>query len=294
MLPLDAVRQIYEAERTRLLNDRAAILAAEKRVTDTLADIFDRAISEIASVVDEASEMKPFWGHYPPRQRGRAPTGKNMPWNELVEKSTLSVIDRMVSKRPEYGGLFGLPYGGDARFILCGAVVHLDVKASGRIEGMTNEVVAEPNQLSGDGLVFDATGVSNSLVQVPITTPRGLQPKLPPLYVNPRTGEPRLTATLFMRVIYDEMEDGRQPVTRGVLVSVPNGLRLWSGCYSNSLFREGKDVRTNNPEQGADRRVRIMYLNLPQSECSWRVRTVRPKRLPAIPLGLGRDGARPC
>lgn len=269
MRPLDEIRATYFAERDRLTSDPQLILDHEKRVTDLLADIVENAVERIAQAIDDIDLNSPFWVHYKPAQRGNKPTGNNTPWAEGIEKETIAVLAQEISKHASYGGQFGLPFGGDTRFVIDQAVDHLDVKASGRTESKIHEVVAEQNQLSGDGIDFDETGVRNSRVRAKLPRRTVMrQPRLSPLYIHPRSGEPLLTTTHFVRVCYDEI-DGRQPITGITLVSVPNGLLLWQPGRYPKLLGAGKDAKKVN---ALDRRLRIKYPHYPDDERSWRVR----------------------
>lgn len=77
----------------------------------------------------------------------------------------------------------GLPYGHDVRFVCENVFVHLDIKSTGPTDNL-DEVVASPNQVSGNGILLDNEGILNSKVQVQGKNKNmEFQPELPPFYI---------------------------------------------------------------------------------------------------------------
>lgn len=238
----------YFSIRERLLQDQASIEAIEQKYMQFLLDIVLEAANNIFEDFSLAMELKPFWIHYPPVQRGRAPSGTSIPWGEVGEKTIVANILRAIAL--QYTGVTypGLPLGGDIRFATSNALVHFDIKLTGPNDN-PNEIVASPHQISGDGLYW-RDGVINSPVTVvgPKAT-MAFQPELPPFYVL--NGKTLVCLTYFLKAVYIVQDLGIQPLHYLELVSVPNGLLLFDGpgyAQSQGLIIPGKDVQ-NHPKK---------------------------------------------
>ena len=204
--------------------------------------------------------MIPFWKNYPPEQRGRQPKGNSIPWLELGEKTTSSNIIKQLGKTIEGITFAGLPTGGDIRFTTDEFYVHLDIKLTGPNDN-PNEVVAPPNQISGDGLKWD-DGIINSPHPIKYLTGKGkgklnyhFQPKLPPLYFV--DNKPLICLTYFLETVYDVIGLGVHPLKHLELSCVPNGLLMFDTlmyAQTDGLLIAGKDDNTKAEDT---KRIRV-------------------------------------
>jgi len=223
-------------------NELAEIIALERRYTDLLVDVTCRAADSIYADFCQVTELRPFWVNYPPRQRGRAPSGTAVPWAEVGEKAISQNLVRAITLEDKSITFPGLPLGGDVRFATSDALIHFDVKLTGPNDN-PNEIVASPHQISGDGVGWENGGVVNSPVTV-----RGarasmeFQPELPPFYVL--NGRPLICLTYFLKAVYEVRSIGDQPLHYLELACVPNGLLMFgdAGLASTpGLLIPGKD-----------------------------------------------------
>lgn len=245
----------YHAVRRWLLEHSADIIAAEQRYMDFLTQATLAAAPAIYDDFSRANDLIPFWINYSPSQRGRSPTGLAAPWSEVGQTTISSNLLRMVVQQDPSLSSPGIPFGGDVRFGVKRALLHVDVKSTGPND-VTNEVVAPPQQLSGDGHLW-ADGVMNSPFRVAGARSAGFlyQPKLPPFYVF--NGRVQVCLTYFLKGIYEVRGLGNQPLSYLELVSVPNGLLLFDGPrYADTpgLLTPGKDDKTVSEDK---RRVRV-------------------------------------
>ena len=132
------------------------------------------------------------------------------------------------------------------------ALIHFDIKVTGPND-RADEVVASPNQVSGDGVQWDR-GVVNSAVMVQgLRATMQFQPELSPFYIyESRTF---VCLTYFLKGVYTVHDLGHQPLKYLELISAPNGLLAFDGPkYINikGLFIPGKDEKTHKKK-----RVRI-------------------------------------
>jgi hypothetical protein len=243
---MKVTKEKYLNARQLLLADRGKrIIDVEQNVTNKLQKIILENAELLKSDFDLSSELYPFWANYAPLQRGRQPVGDSIPWTEVGQTSLSSNLNRFVVKSDQFNNVQfpGLPSGGDFRFLIDEAFVHLDVKVTGPRD-VKDEVVASRNQVSGTGKGFDDNGIINDLVEV--VSPRtrqSFQPELPPFYIL--NGKTYPCITMFIKGIYKIIEPGNQPLDYLELVTVPNGLLLFDGPkYSEvypELIRPGKD-----------------------------------------------------
>jgi len=253
-------------------NDLADIIALERRYTDLLVDVTFKAADSIYSDFCQVTELKPFWVNYPPRQRGRAPTGTAIPWAEVGEKAISQNLVRAIALEDPSITFPGLPLGGDVRFATKDALIHFDVKLTGPNDN-PNEIVASPHQISGDGSRWQNGGVANSpvLVQGPRAS-MNFQPELPPFYVL--NGSPLVCLTYFLKAVYEVRSMGDQPLHYLELACVPNGLLMFGETKLAStpgLLIPGKDEQHYLKKRT---RVRLAPLaNLDKWRCIQIVRT---------------------
>lgn len=238
-------QQYFEVRSKLLENNQAVIIAAEKQYMDFLVDVTLSAANKIYKDFSQAMALMPFWVNYPPRQRGRSPSGNSIPWGEVGEKTIAAILAGAVALKNPAVTWPGLPFGGDLRFATEDALIHFDMKLTGPNDRV-DEIVASPNQISGDGYDWQGGGVVNSAVTV--TGQRVLmnfQPELPPFYIL--DGKILICLTYFLKAIYIVEGLGVQPLKYLEVVCAPNGLLLFDGPnYNNTrgVLIPGKDDKT--------------------------------------------------
>lgn len=261
-------KEHYFEVRKTLLSAITIILSLEKRYTDFLCAVVLDAVPRITSDFDKAAALLPFWRHYPPIQRGRAPTGTSIPWSEVGETAIGANILRSLVMTPRNITFPGLPSGADIRFATEDALIHFDVKVTGPND-REDEIVASPNQISGDGIQWQE-GVVNSPVMVSGNRANmSFQPELPPFYVM--EGHTLLCLTYFLKGIYAVEGFGDQPLRKLELICVPNGLLAFDGpryVETPGLFIPGKDEK-DHPKK----RTRVRMEPLRQL-AAWRRTTI--------------------
>jgi hypothetical protein len=232
----------------RIRNDIAArsdeLLAAERRYMTLLTDIVSKAAPQIVADFDRAVELLPFWINYQPRQRGRAYSGTSIPWSEVAETAIGSNIVRAICESDLSVKFPGLPSGADIRFATEDALIHFDVKVTGPND-RADEVVASPNQVSGNGVAWNNGLVNSPVVVHGKRATMQFQPELSPFYVM--EGKILLCLTYFLKGVYAVEQMGHQPISYFELICVPNGLLLFDGpVYANTpgLLIPGKDEKT--------------------------------------------------
>lgn len=239
----------YLAVRQQLLQSPEALIQTEQRYMDFLVTVVRAVAPRIAADFDKAIDLWPFWKNYAPRQRGRAPTGTSIPWLEVGETAIGANVVRSISQRDSSIHFPGLPSGADIRFITGDALVHFDIKMTGPND-RADEIVASPNQISGDGSEWDE-GVVNSPVTVQGQRAKMIfQPELPPFYVL--EGKPLLCLTYFLKGVYTVDALGKQPLDYLEMVCVPNGLLAFDGPrYGETpgLFIPGKDEKSHRKKR---------------------------------------------
>src|SRR6185503_18699022 len=130
------------------------------------------------------------------------------------------------------------------RFATDDALIHFDVKMTGPNDN-ANEVVVPPQQVSGDGSLWQVGMLSKSFLVVGERRSINFQPKLPPFYII--DGTVRLCLTYFLKVIYTVEEFGVQPLGYLEVACLPNGLLLFDGpkyAETPGLLIPGKDTKT--------------------------------------------------
>jgi hypothetical protein len=106
----------YSEDRSGLLQRYKSIIAAERKYMDYLVGTTLRAAETLFTDFNRANDLLPFWIRYAPRQRGRSPTGKSIPWSEVGEKSLSYNLLRAISTSDLAVSFPSLPFGGDIRF----------------------------------------------------------------------------------------------------------------------------------------------------------------------------------
>jgi len=256
------IRDTYFAIREQLVKEPDKIIAIEEHYTEILLKQVLLPIAEDTrkDFSEHPLELLPFWKNYPPEQRGRMPTGHSIPWLELGEKTISSNLIKKLSEIFPDIIFPGLPTGGDIRFATKDVYVHLDIKLTGPNDN-PDEVVVPPNQVSGDGKIWN-DGIENSKFPILyLTGPQKntlnyhFQPKLPPFYLL--KGKPLLCLTFFLEGIYGVNGFGNHPLEHLELSCVPNGLIMFDGPYfanTKGLFIAGKDDNTKGEDT---KRVRV-------------------------------------
>jgi hypothetical protein len=252
-------KEMYFSERNKLYKNRSEIGKIEEKYSQILLNdvLLPTAENIRLDFSTRPFELLPFWINYPPEQRGRAFSGKSIPWLELGEKTIGSNLIKELSLRFRDIIFPGLPTGGDIRFLTGNVFIHLDIKLTGPTDN-PNEVVVPPNQVSGDGKHWKK-GVINSTF--PLNRVRGgllnynFQPKLPPFYIL--DGKSFLCLTFFLDAIYGVESFGNHPLEYFELSCVPNGLIMFDGpryCDTPGLFIAGKD---DNTKAESTKRIRV-------------------------------------
>lgn len=256
-------REEYLSYRAIVVQRKAEIEGLEKMLTDEIFSTLSQEADDLyRDFTVQPFALRPFWINYPPEQRGRASSGEGVPWLELGEKTISSHLLQRLSQRFSDISFPGLPTGGDVRFALDNALVHLDVKLTGPNDNH-DEVVVPPNQVSGDGKGWRKGGVTNSKHPVffhrnPSRINYRFQPKLPPFYVV--DGRILFCLTFFLKAIYEVNDFGVQPLIYFELACVPNGILMFESptryWYIPRLVIAGKDER-NRPDETKRIRIRL-------------------------------------
>ncbi len=244
------------AVRAALLEQLDKIIELEKSYMDFLVQTTLKAAQDLYNDFDRANDLLPFWIGYAPRQRGRGPTGDSIPWSEVGEKSLSYNLLRAISETKPSIIFPGLPFGGDIRFATNDAFIHFDVKMTGPNDNK-NEIVVPPQQVSGDGALWNNGMLSNPYRVQGKRRFIDFQPKLPPFYIVDNAT--RICLTYFLKAIYTVEEFGVQPLHYLEIVCVPNGLLLFGDYkYASTpgLFIPGKDTLTT-PEHVKRTRIRL-------------------------------------
>lgn len=282
--------------RERLMADPQGVLDLERRYMDLLSDVVLEAAEPIFTDFGKTSNLLPFWINYPPKQRGRAPTGTAVPWGDMGEKAVSGNFGRALLDKMPSISYPGLPGGSDLRFATEDAMIHFDYKLTGPND-RDDEIVASPNQISGAGATWEEAaidgvpGAKNAAFEV--VGPKGgrmvFEPTLPPFYEL--DGRPLVCLTYFLKVVYRVENFGYQPLDHLELACVPNGLLMFEGEWyarGPGLLIPGKDDKTKNE----GKRVRVRFGPL-SNIAGWRCQRFSrvgtgeweqaPRRRPGIP-----------
>jgi hypothetical protein len=261
----------YNQLRNQLIANPIAIINLEKMYFEAIFHELTASASQIKQDFDKTMDIQSFWYRYAPRQRGHKPRGTSLPWSEVGEKVLDAYLHKIILNRFPKVRFIGLPYGHDVRFVSDEAFIHLDIKSTGPTDN-ADEVVASPNQVSGNGHFYDEIGVENTPVSV-LGTSRNMrfQPELPPFYII--DNQLFITVTFYLKCVYKVIEAGNQPLDYLELICVPNGLLMFDTfCYAHNikgLLTPGKDVLT-----AEHKRTRIK-LNPLAEIASWRCQKIK-------------------
>ena len=219
-------------------------------------------------------ELVPSWIAYPPKQRGRGAIGDSQPWSEVGEKSLSFNLLRALCERRADVTFPGLPFGADVRFATAQAFFHFDVKLTGPRDN-ANEVVAPPQQVSGDGSGWQNGATNASFLVQGVRSSFRFQPKLPPFYVL--DGQTLPCLTFFLKAVYALRGLGEQPLESLEVACVPNGLLMFDGpllAKTPGLLIPGKDDKRVSE---SDKRTRIRLNPLASLDEGWRCRRIVPE-----------------
>jgi hypothetical protein len=258
----------YLVLRKSVVENLERVIDIEQHYMLYLTSIVKAAAPQIVADFDRAMDLLPFWINYQPRQRGRASSNTSIPWSEVAETAIGANIIRAITSGDVPVTFPGLPAGADIRFATKDALIHFDVKVTGPND-RSDEVVASPNQISGDGIAWK-DGLINARVKVQgLRASMDFQPELAPFYVM----ENRiiLCLTYFLKGVYTVGKLGHQPISYFELVCVPNGLLLFDGplfASTKGLLIPGKDEKNFTKK-----RVRIRLEPLGQI-AEWRRRMI--------------------
>ena len=220
-----------------------ALMDAEEWIASVCQKILWEHYGEFERDYNEASYLQPFWGDYPPDDRGRQPKGDQIPWIEVGEQVVGHRLCRLLAQE----GLMreaGLPSGADNRFVLQSpelkkrmqgltdsAMVFLDIKSVGPRDDVENTVLS-PYQVSGNGLwKREEENLSNAPLLA--RGPRAehlFYPAVSPIYVL-SDGTIAPTVHIFVKPVYRMLSlkkrgETGQPLDRIRVICVPNGLLL--------------------------------------------------------------------
>lgn len=220
------------------------VIETERRYMSYLNDLVLTAAPQIVADFDRAMDLLPFWINYQPRQRGRAFSGTSIPWSEVAETAIGSNMIRAISQGNIPIKFPGLPSGADIRFATDDTLIHFDIKVTGPND-RADEVVASPNQVSGDGISWKDGLLNSPIIVRGMRTTMEFQPELAPFYLM--EGKILLCLTYFLKGVYTVERLGYQPISYFELICVPNGLLLFDGPrYANTpgLLIPGKDEKS--------------------------------------------------
>jgi len=257
----------YFAVRSQLLQSLDVIIALEREIMDFLVNITLDAADELHTDFGRANDLIPFWINYAPKQRGRKPMGTSIPWAEVGEKSLSSNLLRAICQKDSSVTFPGLPFGGDVRFATDKALIHFDVKLTGPNDNV-NEVVVPPQQVSGDGVIWNEGSTNSRCKVIGKIAQMEFQPKLPPFYVL--NGKVLPCLTYFLKAVYTVQGLGVQPLDYLEVACLPNGLLLFDGPkygVTPLLFIPGKDDRSKPID---DKRMRVRLDPLALLPGNWR------------------------
>ncbi|MEO0043029.1 MAG: hypothetical protein RL329_2477 [Bacteroidota bacterium] len=260
----------YTSFRNALIANPDTIIELEKAYFNSLFNEILSNASKIKEDFDKTMALKDFWFPYAPRQRGHKPSGNALPWGEVGEKVLEAYLYKAILNLFPTVRFIGLPYGHDVRFVTDNAFIHLDIKSTGPTDN-ADEVVSSPNQVTGDGLFYDETGIQNSKISVVgASREMAFQPELPPFYII--DNQCFITLTFYLKCVYKVVEIGIQPLDYLELIGVPNGLLMFDTLnYAQKvkgLLTPGKDILTS-----AHKRTRIK-LNPLAEIATWRCRKI--------------------
>jgi hypothetical protein len=280
----------YHTARNHFISNPTELIEMEKLVTELVTGTIETNLDEFKRDYDEASYLYPFWGNYPPENRGRSPVGDQIPWIEVGEHAVGHKLTRMLGKHFNIREI-GLPTGADDRFVIQSdeirklnsltdsIMLFMDVKSVGPRDDFEH-IVVSPNQVSGDGLLSSPTyNVENTkMIAIGKKARHDFHPAVPPFFVL-SDGTVTPVIHIFIKPIYSMLHQTSptskgQPLSRIRVVTVPNGLLLtqnpnYLNRYPGLLF-PGKDD-ASVPYTRKRCRVSFEYLNQIDT---WRNKTI--------------------
>lgn len=210
------------------------IIQEELRVMKLLVERIASKYINIKNDFDNAHVTKKYWDIYAPIQRGYKPRNEAYPWGEVGEKVIEGHLYSSLNELFEDIRFPGIPYGHDLRFSTSSSFVHLDVKSTGPTDNH-NEVVSSPNQVTGNGLIGQDGRIYNEEVNMSgLRITRKFRPELAPFYLIDNKIIPVLT--YYVKVVYDVISPGEQPLKYIELICVPNGIPMFVSPNYNNLY----------------------------------------------------------
>ena len=267
-------KETYFLYRKELQQNLARLVQLEQQFMDFLVATVVEAAPALYADFSRSRDLVPAWISYAPKQRGRAPVGDSYPWSEVGEKSLASNLLRAIVLRRAEVTFPGLPFGADVRCATPEAMLHIDIKMTGPRDSV-DEIVAPPQQISGDGITWDQGILNSSFWVQGQRSGFNFQPKLPPLYVLDNHSLPCLT--FFLKAIYSLRGLGEQPLEYMEIACVPNGLLMFDGpfyAHTEGLLIPGKDDQS---VRDSDKRTRLRLNPLAAIDDGWRCRQIRPR-----------------
>ena len=266
------------------------LIFLEEFIRNAVKNVIEVNKDEIIRDYNEASFLQPFWGNYPPEDRGRQPVGDQIPWIEVGEHSVGHKISRLLSSQFSIREV-GLPSGSDDRYVLTDSIIgelsdftnsvmlFIDVKSVGPRDD-AEHIVVSPYQVSGDGIW---NCVNEKLQNSPMraTGARASHdffPAVSPIYIL-SDGTICPTIHIFIKPVYKMMNQQNptrsgQPLSKIRIITVPNGLLLTLNpnyLRSNpTLIFPGKDDKGKDPKK---LRCRVSFDILNRIN-AWRVSTI--------------------
>lgn len=225
----------YNAARNHIISRNSDFIIQEEiRVKDIIINRLLSRYLDIKNDFDNAYQTKEYWEAYAPMQRGYKPRGEAYPWGEVGEKVIEGHLYSSLNEIFENIRFPGIPYGHDIRFATQNSFIHIDVKSTGPNDN-PDEVVSSPNQVTGDGVISDQGFICNNFVDMrgPKIT-RKFRPELAPFYLFDNKIIPVLT--YYIKVVYDVISPGNQPLKYIELICVPNGIPFFVSPNYNLRF----------------------------------------------------------
>lgn len=275
----------YNTARNHFINNPSELIEIEKFIFESVCDSVRNNIDEIVADYNEASFLHPFWGDYPPENRGRSPIGDQIPWLEVGEHVVGHKIGRFLRDSFLIREV-GMPTGPDDRYamqsasiasknsITNAAMLFLDTKSVGPRDDK-DEVVVSPNQVSGDGVWVDPKlNVVNTKMIAKKSASHDFYPAAPPLFIFSNNVIAPVVH-IYIKPIYKMLHLDNpllrgQPLAKIRITCVPNGLLLTKNpnyllTYPGLLY-PGKDDKSKDP-----RKLRCRVdLRLLKSFAPWR------------------------
>lgn len=282
--------EIYNEFRSDLIKNPNKLIELEKYISDEIENAIKLNLEIITKEYNEASYLYPFWGNYPPDERGRAPKGDQFPWIEVGEHAIGAKLGRILLSTFNVND-YGLPTGADQRLFLkndnithilgienSAAWLFADIKSVGPRDD-ANHTVMSHNQISGNGewSNYNDNVVNEVLTAKGVRTQHPFHCSIPPLYVL-SNGIVAPMINVVIKPVYDMLNItlGRtgQPLKRITLATIPNGLLLtvnpnYIAKYPNILF-PGKDDKDKNPLK---MRARVSFDILREIDY-WRIKEI--------------------